>query len=67
VAAGVAMGVLFGGLGQVGDLSASLLKRDAGVKDAGRALPGFGGILDLIDSPILVAPVAFWLLHSVGV
>lgn len=61
------MGVLFGGLGQVGDLSASLLKRDAGVKDAGRALPGFGGILDLIDSPILVAPVAFWLLHSVGV
>lgn len=66
VVAGAAMGVLFGGLGQVGDLSASLLKRDAGVKDAGTALPGFGGMLDLIDSPVLVAPVAFWLLHGLG-
>lgn len=62
----IAMGVLFGVLGQAGDLMASLLKRDAGVKDAGTALPGFGGVLDLIDSPILVAPIAFWLLHSLG-
>jgi phosphatidate cytidylyltransferase len=63
---GAAMGVLFGGLGQVGDLSASLLKRDAGVKDSGHSMPGFGGVLDLIDSPVLVAPVAFWLLHTLA-
>jgi phosphatidate cytidylyltransferase len=63
---GAAMGVVFGGIGQLGDLAASLLKRDAGVKDSGRSLPGFGGVLDLIDSPLLVAAVAFWLLHTVG-
>ena len=36
------MGLAFGLVGQGGDLLASLLKRDAGVKDASRALPGFG-------------------------
>lgn len=57
------MGVLMGGLGQCGDLAASLLKRDAGVKDAGTSLPGFGGVMDIIDSPILVAPFAYWVLQ----
>lgn len=61
---GAAMGVLFGGFGQLGDLAASLHKRDAGVKDSGTSVPGFGGVLDLIDSPVLVAPIAFWLLHA---
>lgn len=56
------MGVLMGGFGQMGDLAASLLKRDAGVKDSGSSLPGFGGAMDLIDSPILVAPLAYWAL-----
>ena len=60
---GAVMGVLMGGLGQCGDLMASLLKRDAGVKDAGTSLPGFGGVLDIIDSPILVAPFAYWVLQ----
>ena len=60
---GGVMGVLMGGLGQCGDLTASLLKRDAGVKDAGTSLPGFGGVLDIIDSPILVAPFAYWVLQ----
>lgn len=57
---GAVGGVVFGLVGQMGDLLASLLKRDAGLKDSGSTLPGFGGILDVIDSPALVAPVAFW-------
>ena len=56
-------GVLFGLVGQIGDLLASLLKRDAKVKDSGRSLPGFGGVLDVIDSPALVMPVAYWWLR----
>lgn len=59
---GMVLGAIFGAVGQGGDLLASVLKRDAGVKDASRALPGFGGVLDVIDSPLLVAPVAYWLL-----
>ena len=58
----LAAGVLFGLVGQFGDLTASLFKRDAGIKDSGSAIPGFGGLLDVIDSPLIVAPVAYWLL-----
>jgi len=58
---GFAAGTLLGATGQLGDLLESLLKRDAGVKDSG-VLPGFGGILDILDSPLLAAPVAYWLL-----
>ncbi len=55
-------GLLFGVVGVVGDLTASLFKRDAGIKDSGQSIPGFGGVLDVVDSPILVAPLAYWLL-----
>lgn len=58
---GAIMGGLFGVVGQAGDLVASMLKRDAGMKDYSSALPGFGGVLDIADSPLLVAPVAYWL------
>jgi phosphatidate cytidylyltransferase len=62
---GLAAGVLFGITGQAGDLIASMFKRDAGIKDSSRLLPGFGGVLDVIDSPLLVAPVAFWWVYFV--
>jgi phosphatidate cytidylyltransferase len=61
--AGVVAGVVFALVGQAGDLAKSLFKRDAGLKDSGAALPGFGGIIDVIDSPILVTPIAFWWLR----
>lgn len=55
-------GLLLALIGHGGDLTMSLFKRDAGVKDSGDTLPGFGGILDVIDSPLLIAPVAYWML-----
>ncbi|MBI3601899.1 MAG: phosphatidate cytidylyltransferase [Candidatus Omnitrophica bacterium] len=57
------MGMFFGSLGQLGDLSESLIKRDCGVKDSGKILPGLGGILDMIDSILFSAP-AFYLYMS---
>jgi phosphatidate cytidylyltransferase len=61
---GFIFGVVIGAIGQAGDLLESLMKRDAEVKDSGRLIPGFGGILDVIDSPLFAAPFAY-LLFSV--
>ena len=54
-------GFSLGVAGLVGDLAESMLKRDAGAKDSSAWLPGLGGILDMLDSLLLAAPVALLL------
>ena len=58
------LGVLFGLLGQLGDLLMSVFKRDSSIKDTSTVLPGLGGVLDVLDSLLIVAPIAYWLLPN---
>jgi phosphatidate cytidylyltransferase len=64
----LAYGLAVSAAGMLGDLAESLLKRNAGLKDSSHWLPGFGGILDVLDSILLAAPVAyaFWAFGLVG-
>lgn len=55
-------GVIIAIFAQLGDLVESLLKRNMKTKDTGNVLPGHGGILDRIDSHLLVAPIAYYLI-----
>lgn len=58
----IVFGVLMSISGQLGDLLESGFKRAVGRKDSAAVLPGFGGVLDLIDSPVIAAPVAWFVL-----
>ncbi len=58
-------GAVVGIAGLIGDLAESLIKRDAGRKDSSAWMPGFGGILDVLDSILLAAPIA-WILWMSG-
>ena len=58
----VLAGIIIGVFAEIGDLVESLLKRNMQAKDAGNILPGHGGMLDRIDSHLLVGPVAYFLI-----
>lgn len=49
-------------ISQIGDLAASAIKRNHGIKDYGHLIPGHGGILDRFDSVILAAPVVYYMI-----
>lgn len=63
---GLVMGGICGMLAPVGDLLESLVKREVGIKDSGRLLPGHGGFLDRLDAIIFCAPFVYMYLRFVA-
>ncbi|MBQ6115833.1 MAG: phosphatidate cytidylyltransferase [Oscillospiraceae bacterium] len=61
----VLLGLIGAAMGQLGDLSFSAVKREFGIKDYGRLLPGHGGVLDRFDSVIFAAPVLWLIIRSI--
>ena len=57
---GLAIGLLAGVIGPVGDLGISTLKRQVGAKDSGRLLPGHGGFLDRMDALMIAVPISYY-------
>lgn len=60
-----AIGLIGGFISQIGDLAASAIKRDFGIKDYGNLIPGHGGMMDRFDSAIYMAPVIYLLAMAV--
>lgn len=55
----IIFGLCLAFIGQIGDLVESMIKRDAEQKDSANKVPGFGGVLDIIDSPLVAAPFGY--------
>ena len=56
---GIALGIGVAIAATIGDLMESLIKRDLGIKDMSNVLPGHGGIMDRLDSLVVVAPIVW--------
>ncbi len=61
------LGIIMAIVSQIGDLSASIIKRKFGIKDYGKLFPGHGGILDRLDSVIMIAPIVYVFLANLGI
>lgn len=59
----IILGIFASIISQFGDLTASLIKRNYGIKDFGKIFPGHGGILDRFDSIIFVAPAVYYYMN----
>ena len=59
------IGICLGALGQLGDLSESLIKRDCQVKDSSKIFPGLGGVLDIVDSLLFAGPAFYFYMSTV--
>ena len=61
----LAVGLIMGTIGQVGDLAKSALKRDLGIKDFGGIFGAHGGVIDRFDALLFVMPLVYWYLKLV--
>ncbi|MDO5148591.1 MAG: phosphatidate cytidylyltransferase [Oscillospiraceae bacterium] len=61
------LGMICAALGTVGDLSASLIKRQCGIKDYGKIMPGHGGFMDRFDSVLFVVPFMYAYLSAINI
>ena len=64
---GVVMAVVCSVASQFGDLAASCIKREHGIKDFGSIMPGHGGVMDRFDSVIYISPLVFMFVHYIGI